>query len=292
MNESELIRASCDIILMKSKLITSLTVGAAVSLPLMAASPAVAAPAPSPVPQPTIRPAAVTALPSGHVAVPDSLVEPAVLRTGKPVTKKYRKVSEKVAFATVKAAPRNCNAAQESTVVRAGKPGVRTAVWRDTYVDGKVFNRRVAGVAVTTKPVARIVAPCLNPTAMEGAKALQAAFDNDEIQAEQKDVEKTDSDVDNSSVGKSKQELMRAAGIPESDWKYVDYIVTHESSWKATAVNKSSGACSLIQALPCSKLGPNWRDPVVALKWQKKYVQQRYGGYEGAYNFWKRNRWY
>lgn len=85
---------------------------------------------------------------------------------------------------------------------------------------------------------------------------------------------------------------MRAAGIPESQWVYVDYIVSKESSWNPLAVNRSSGACGLAQALPCSKIPGDWRDPVNALKWQFGYVTARYGGYYGAYQFWVANRWY
>lgn len=95
-----------------------------------------------------------------------------------------------------------------------------------------------------------------------------------------------------STASGTKYDWMRAAGIPESEWQYVDYIVTRESSWNPRAVNRYSGACGLAQAYPCSKLGPNWHDPVVALKWQYNYVTQRYGGYRQAYNFWVRNRWY
>lgn len=93
-------------------------------------------------------------------------------------------------------------------------------------------------------------------------------------------------------VSGTKTDWMRAAGIPQSQWQYVDYIVGRESGWNPNAVNKSSGACSLAQALPCSKIGANWRDPVVALKWQFAYVNARYGGYAGAYAFWSQNSWY
>lgn len=94
------------------------------------------------------------------------------------------------------------------------------------------------------------------------------------------------------SVTGTKSDWLRASGIPESQWQYVDYIVSKESSWNPNAVNKSSGACGLAQALPCSKIGANWNDPVVALKWQYNYVNARYGGYAGAYNFWLKNKWY
>lgn len=85
---------------------------------------------------------------------------------------------------------------------------------------------------------------------------------------------------------------MSQAGIPESEWEFVDYIVSRESSWNPLAVNKSSGACSLAQSLPCSKIPGDWRDPVNALKWQYQYVINRYGGYRQAYQFWTVNHWY
>lgn len=90
----------------------------------------------------------------------------------------------------------------------------------------------------------------------------------------------------------NKETWLRQAGIPASQWKYVDYIVSKESGWNPLAVNKSSGACSLVQSLPCSKIPGDWRNPVNALKWQYKYVTERYGGYAQAYAFWVANQWY
>jgi len=48
----------------------------------------------------------------------------------------------------------------------------------------------------------------------------------------------------------------------------------------------------LAQALPCSKIGDEWENPVVALNWMDSYVNQRYGSWESAYNFWNSNHWY
>lgn len=91
--------------------------------------------------------------------------------------------------------------------------------------------------------------------------------------------------------GGTKSEWLAASNIPQEMWGYADFMVQKESGWNPNAVNKSSGACGLAQALPCSKLGPNWSNPVVALNWMNNYVG-RYGGWEGAYNFWLKNRWY
>ena len=97
-------------------------------------------------------------------------------------------------------------------------------------------------------------------------------------------------------VGGTKSDWLRAAGIPESDWAYADYIVSHESGWNPLAQNPSSGAYGLCQSLPGSKMasaGADWRtNPVTQLRWMKSYVDGRYGGFAGAYRFWTANHWY
>lgn len=92
--------------------------------------------------------------------------------------------------------------------------------------------------------------------------------------------------------GGTKTDWLAASNIPEAYWGYADFMVQKESSWNPNARNSSSGACGLAQALPCSKLGPNWNNPVVALNWMNDYVNGRYGGWDKAYNFWLANRWY
>lgn len=92
--------------------------------------------------------------------------------------------------------------------------------------------------------------------------------------------------------GGSPAEWMAAAGIPESDWGYVDAIVSRESGWNPNATNASSGACGLVQALPCSKVPGNGYDPVDNLRWAVGYAHGRYGSWAGAYAFWQANHWW
>ncbi|MFL1999361.1 transglycosylase SLT domain-containing protein [Microbacterium sp. A1-JK] len=92
--------------------------------------------------------------------------------------------------------------------------------------------------------------------------------------------------------GGSAAEWMAAAGIAESDRGYVDYIVSRESSWNPNATNASSGACGLVQALPCSKVPGNGYDPVDNLRWATGYAEGRYGSWSAAYDFWTRNHWW
>lgn len=94
------------------------------------------------------------------------------------------------------------------------------------------------------------------------------------------------------SGGGSPADWMAAAGIAEKDWGFVDYVVSRESGWNPNATNASSGACGLVQALPCSKVPGNGYDPVDNLKWANGYATGRYGSWKGAYEFWLANHWW
>lgn len=107
--------------------------------------------------------------------------------------------------------------------------------------------------------------------------------------------------------GGTKTEWLAASNIPQESWGYADFMVTKESGWNPNARNASSGACGLAQALPCSKLGADWTNPIVSLNWMNGYVNGRY--YDGspyvqglcagitnrwhcAYTFWQAKKWY
>ncbi|MEV4667245.1 transglycosylase SLT domain-containing protein [Microbacterium sp. LWO12-1.2] len=94
------------------------------------------------------------------------------------------------------------------------------------------------------------------------------------------------------SGGGAPAEWMAAAGIAAADQGYVDYIVSRESGWNPNATNSSSGACGLVQALPCSKVPGNGYNPVDNLRWATGYAVGRYGSWAGAYSFWINNHWW
>lgn len=94
------------------------------------------------------------------------------------------------------------------------------------------------------------------------------------------------------SGGGAPAQWMAAAGIASSDWGYVDYIVSQESGWNPNATNSGSGACGLVQALPCSKVPGNGYDPVDNLRWANGYAVGRYGSWAGAKAFWSANNWW
>ncbi len=93
-------------------------------------------------------------------------------------------------------------------------------------------------------------------------------------------------------VSGNKQDWLRQANIPESDWSAWDYLVNKESSWNPNSVSASSGACGLGQQLPCGKWAGAWNDPVAALKAMRGYVNARYGGIHGAVSHSRSVGWY
>jgi TolA-binding protein len=95
-----------------------------------------------------------------------------------------------------------------------------------------------------------------------------------------------------SAVPADKEALLAAAGVPQDQWSAAMWLINKESSWNSHAINPSSGACGLVQALPCSKLPCSLDDAVCQIKWQIGYVNDRYGGYNGAVAFHQANNWY
>lgn len=98
------------------------------------------------------------------------------------------------------------------------------------------------------------------------------------------------------SASDSKEQWMAQAGIAQSDWQYVDYIISHESGWSYLAVNPSSGSTGLCQSLPANKMASAGDDyisnPVTQLKWCNSYAVSRYNSWAGAATAWKSKSWW
>lgn len=81
-------------------------------------------------------------------------------------------------------------------------------------------------------------------------------------------------------------------------WPFFNDLVMRESGWDPSAVNPSSGAAGLAQALPPSKYPPGaWpytgkSSAVKQLQWMVNYISGRYGNPAGAIAFHNANNWY
>ncbi|MET7690761.1 transglycosylase SLT domain-containing protein [Streptomyces sp. NPDC005483] len=79
--------------------------------------------------------------------------------------------------------------------------------------------------------------------------------------------------------------------VPGGQFQCFSNIVNHESTWNYLAVNPSSGAYGLVQALPGSKMssvGADWRtNPATQIKWGLNYMNVRYGSPCDAWAYWQ-----
>lgn len=152
-----------------------------------------------------------------------------------------------------------------TTILTAGVAGKKTVIYELILRDGKEIGRTKIQEAVTVQPQKQVQT--------KGTKAPTV-------------------------VAGDKTAWMAAAGIPESDWGYVDYVVSHEAGWNGTTKwnHGGSGAYGLCQALPASKMASAGADymtnPVTQLKWCSGYANGRYGSWYGAYNAWLRQNWW
>lgn len=103
----------------------------------------------------------------------------------------------------------------------------------------------------------------------------------------------------------SHSDWMKAAGISEGDYGYVNYIVGREGGWcpyrwqgdpgctNHGAVTPNGMGYGLVQATPGIKMasaGSDWlTNPITQLKWANGYAIGRYGSWQAAYQFWLAN---
>ncbi|MEV7324743.1 transglycosylase SLT domain-containing protein [Streptomyces sp. NPDC093970] len=99
-----------------------------------------------------------------------------------------------------------------------------------------------------------------------------------------------------SSYSVSQIQAMAQQMVASGQFQCFSNIVSHESGWNYQAVNASSGAYGLFQALPGSKMssvGADWQtNPATQIKWGLNYMNSRYGSPCQAWSFWQANSWY
>jgi hypothetical protein len=99
-----------------------------------------------------------------------------------------------------------------------------------------------------------------------------------------------------SSYSVAQIQAMAQQMVASGQFQCFSNIVDHESSWNYQAVNASSGAYGLFQALPGSKMssvGADWQtNPATQIKWGLNYMNSRYGSPCQAWSFWQANHWY
>lgn len=174
-----------------------------------------------------------------------------------------RTITEEVELAYDEQTVADPNLENGKTEVRQlGEVGAKKVYYNVFYVDNEEVSREVVREEVIREPVTRI-------TAVGSKQAPPPAAG-------------------------TCADWVRAAGVPEADVAAAVDLINHESGCRVNAANPS-GAYGIPQALPGSKMssaGSDWEtNPVTQIRWMSGYVN-RYGGWQGARNYWYAHGWY
>lgn len=80
------------------------------------------------------------------------------------------------------------------------------------------------------------------------------------------------------------QQMAASRGWTGSQWDALYTLWMRESGWNPNSVNRSSGACGIPQAYPCSKITD--KSMRGQLQWGMDYIARRYGTPQAALNYW------
>lgn len=173
-------------------------------------------------------------------------------------------VDEEIAFGEETVEDANLEAGK-TEVRQLGEVGLKRMYYEVNFVDGVEVMRELVREEVVREPVARVTAV--------GTKREASAV----------------------AVTGTCADWIRAAGVAEADVAAALDLINHESGCRWNAKNAYSGAYGIPQALPGSKMasaGADWEtNPVTQIRWMAGYVS-RYGGWQGALNFWYAHGWY
>ena len=175
-----------------------------------------------------------------------------------------RTITEEVEIPFTEETVADTNLETGKTEVRQlGEVGTKRVNYSVYYVDNVEVSREVVSEEVIREPVARVTA----------------------VGAKRSSPPATGTCAD----------WVRAAGVAETDVNAAVDLIYHESGCRPDAKNAHSGAYGIPQALPGNKMasaGADWEtNPITQIRWMAGYVN-RYGGWQGAVNFWYAHGWY
>jgi len=165
----------------------------------------------------------------------------------------------------------------QTTVVKAGRPGMVQATYAVVYIDGKLAGKTLVGRQVIAAPVPQVV-KVGSKSAPPAVPAVPAAPVATAGSAQ--------------AIGKK---MAAARGWGDDQYACLFQLWAHESGWRVNAAN-GSGAYGIPQALPGSKMGvygADWQtNPATQIAWGLAYVAGHYGTPCGAWSNWQSNGWY
>ncbi|MEU5093315.1 transglycosylase SLT domain-containing protein [Streptomyces sp. NPDC020996] len=195
----------------------------------------------------------------------------------------------------------DAEAAADATLL-ADIPAGQQAQVQTASLTQQADAQAIAADATAKKDAEEAARKAAAETAIAKKEAAQKAAKEAKERAEAKAAASRDATRDastfsvQSSYSVAEIQAMARQMVPSGQFQCFSNIVNHESSWNYHAVNASSGAYGLFQALPASKYssaGADWQtNPATQIKWGLNYMNSRYGSPCDAWSFWQANHWY
>ncbi|MFI2202156.1 transglycosylase SLT domain-containing protein [Streptomyces sp. NPDC020192] len=193
----------------------------------------------------------------------------------------------------------DAEATAADTTLLADIPAGQQAQVQSASLTQQADAQAIAADASAKKDAEAAARKAAADTAYAKKAAAQKAADEAKQRAEAKSAASRSSDgsdgifpVQSSYTVAQVQAIARQI-VPSGQYQCFSNIVTRESTWNYQAVNASSGAYGLVQALPAGKMasaGADWRtNPATQIKWGLQYMNERYGSPCDAWTYWQAN---
>ena len=196
------------------------------------------------------------------------------------------------------AQPNDAEATAADTTLLADIPAGQQAHVQTASLTQQADTQAIAADASAKKVAEESARKAAAKSAIEKKEAAEQAAKEakERAEAKEKASRSSSSFPVQSSYTTAQIQAMASSMVPSGQFQCFSNIVDHESSWNYTAVNASSGAYGLFQALPGSKMssvGSDWQtNPATQIKWGLNYMDSRYGSPCEAWSFWQANHWY
>jgi len=196
------------------------------------------------------------------------------------------------------AQPNDAEATAADTTLLADIPAGEQAQVQTASLTQQADYQAIAADASAKKVAEESARKAAAKSAIEKKEAAEQAAKEakERAEAKEKASRSSSSFPVQSSYTVAQIQAMAASMVPSGQFQCFSNIVDHESSWNYRAVNASSGAYGLFQALPGSKMssvGADWQtNPATQIKWGLNYMDSRYGSPCEAWSFWQANHWY
>ncbi|SOR79368.1 Transglycosylase SLT domain protein [Streptomyces chartreusis NRRL 3882] len=194
----------------------------------------------------------------------------------------------------------DAEATASGTTLLADIPAGQQAQVQTASLTQQADAQAIAADASAKKDAEEAARKAAAETAIAKKEAAEKAAKAAKERAEAKEAASRSKDISDFPVATSytiaQIQAMARQLVPAGQFQCFSNIVDHESDWNYKAVNPSSGAYGMFQALPGSKMssvGADWRtNPATQIKWGLNYMNDRYGSPCDAWSFWQANNWY